>query len=160
MIGSLVVTLPASFKGGALIVEHGGEMATYRSSKTSLSFVAFYADCRHQIRPIKSGHRIVLTYNLLLDGETDTAATDVIPGVLDALARCIDEHFTTPVPSRRGISSHGLRRSSRAAGLPTQPRVHGARLELVAPQARRRDARCDVAGGGKALRLRHRPGAR
>lgn len=102
MVGSLVVTLPSSFKGGALVVEHGGEVATYRSSKESLSFVAFYADCRHQIRPVKSGYRVVLTYNLLLDGETATAATtEAAPGAVDALAQCLDEHFTTPVPSPR-----------------------------------------------------------
>ncbi|HSH61103.1 MAG TPA: 2OG-Fe(II) oxygenase, partial [Acidimicrobiales bacterium] len=102
MVGSLVVTLPSSFKGGALVVEHGGEVATYRSSKESLSFVAFYADCRHQIRPVKSGYRVVLTYNLLLDGETVTAATtEAAPGAVDALAQCLDEHFTTPVPSPR-----------------------------------------------------------
>ncbi len=33
MVGSLVVTLPSSFKGGALVVEHRGEAATYRSAK-------------------------------------------------------------------------------------------------------------------------------
>lgn len=44
MVGSLVVTLPSSFTGGALVVEHGGQRVTYRGSKTSLSFVAFFAD--------------------------------------------------------------------------------------------------------------------
>ena len=43
MIGTLVVTLPSDSQGGALVVQHGGESVTYRSSKTSLSFVAFYA---------------------------------------------------------------------------------------------------------------------
>lgn len=101
MVGSLVVTLPSSFTGGALVVEHGGETTTYRSSKKSLSFVAFYADCRHQIRPVKSGYRIVLTYNLVLHGETATPAVEAAPESIDALARCLDEHFTMPVPSTR-----------------------------------------------------------
>jgi len=100
MVGSLVVTLPSSFKGGALVVEHRGATATYRSSKKSISFVAFYADCRHQVQPIKSGYRTVLTYNLLLKGETAAAvASEAPPGAVDAVARCLDEHFTTPVPS-------------------------------------------------------------
>lgn len=101
MVGSLVVNLPSSFTGGALVVEHGGESSTYRSSKKSLSFVAFYADCRHQIRRVKSGYRIVLTYNLLLDGETATAAIEAAPESVDALTRCLDEHFTTPLVSPR-----------------------------------------------------------
>lgn len=74
MVGSLVVTLPSTLRGGALVVEHGGETATYRGSRKSLSLVAFYADCFHQIRPVTSGYRIVLTYNLLLRGDT-TAMT-------------------------------------------------------------------------------------
>src|SRR5207244_1024678 len=45
MVGSLVVTLPSSFKGGALVVRHAGMSATYRSPKKSLSLVAFSADC-------------------------------------------------------------------------------------------------------------------
>ena len=97
MIGSLVVTLPSSFKGGALVVEHGGETATYRSSKL-LSFVAFYADCHHQVKPVRSGHRIVLTYNLLLRGETTAAPA---PALAEELARTLDDHFATPLPSPR-----------------------------------------------------------
>ncbi|MGH9182284.1 MAG: 2OG-Fe(II) oxygenase [Acidimicrobiales bacterium] len=102
MVGSLVVTLPTSFTGGALVVEHRGEKARYRSSKKSLSFVAFYADCRHEIQPVKSGCRIVLTYNLVLRGETATAAmAEASPATVNALARCLDEHFTTPIPPPR-----------------------------------------------------------
>ena len=69
MIGTLVVTLPSSHTGGELIVEHGGESIAYRSPKDSLSFVAFYADCRHEVRPVKSGYRVTLTFNLLARSE-------------------------------------------------------------------------------------------
>ncbi len=41
MIGTLVVTLPSAHTGGELIVEHGGESVACRSSKDSLSVVAF-----------------------------------------------------------------------------------------------------------------------
>jgi len=96
MLGSLVVTLPSSFTGGALVIEHGGESATYRSSK-NISFVAFYADCRHQVRPVRTGHRIVLTYNLLLQGEAvGGAGGEAGSELVDAAARCLDEHFSTP----------------------------------------------------------------
>jgi len=109
MVGSLVVTLPSSFKGGALVVEHRGQAATYRSAKGKLSFVAFYADCRHQLRPVTSGHRIVLTYNLILRpgaGGLGGAAAGASPAAdhpeaVDAAARCLDEHFTTPLPAPR-----------------------------------------------------------
>jgi hypothetical protein len=102
MVGTLVVTLPGSFKGGALVVEHGGEKATYRGSQKALSFVAFYADCLHEVKPVKDGHRVVLTYNLLLDGggAADAGATGSTATV-DALAPRLREHFETPRPPRR-----------------------------------------------------------
>ena len=94
MIGTLVVTLPSASKGGVLVVEHVGRTATYRSSKELLSFVAFYADCRHHVRPVTSGYRLVLTYNLLLEGDTvASAAGQADPGLAAELARCLDEHF-------------------------------------------------------------------
>ncbi len=94
MIGTLVVTLPSASTGGVLVVEHAGQTATYRSSKESLSFVAFYADCRHHVRPVSSGYRVVLTYNLLLKGDTVAAAADrADPGLTAELAGCLNEHF-------------------------------------------------------------------
>jgi hypothetical protein len=94
MIGTLVVTLPSPSTGGVLVVEHGGRTATYRSSKESLSFVAFYADCRHHVRPVTSGYRVVLTYNLLVRGDTvASAAGRTDPGLAGDLARCLEEHF-------------------------------------------------------------------
>lgn len=41
MIGTLVVTLPSAFEGGAIVVEHQGDQITYRASKRPLSFIAF-----------------------------------------------------------------------------------------------------------------------
>ncbi len=100
MVGSLVVTLPGAFKGGALVVDHGAERATYLSSKDRLSFVAFYTDCRHEIRRVRSGHRIVLTYNLLLQGEAaTTTVAEPAPETRDALDACVRDHFATPVPA-------------------------------------------------------------
>ncbi len=97
MVATLVVTLPGAFKGGSLLIRHGGETVTYRSTKRTLSFVAFYADCRHEIRPVRSGHRVVLTYNLLLRGEPDVCASS---DSVDALAAELRAHFATPPPSR------------------------------------------------------------
>jgi hypothetical protein len=63
MIGTLVVTLPSPFRGGANVIQHQGEKATFRASRQPLSFLAFYADCRHEVRPVTEGYRIVLTYS-------------------------------------------------------------------------------------------------
>ena len=102
MVASLVVTLPSSLKGGSLVVEHRGETATYRGSEQMLSLVAFYADCRHQIRPVHAGHRIVLTYNLLLRGGGAATTFKAAPGAVEALAGCLRQHFATPPRQRSG----------------------------------------------------------
>ena len=100
MVGTLVVTLPSTFKGGTLVVEHQGESASYRGSKKQLSFVAFYADCRHELRPVKEGYRIVLTYNLMLDTREVTSHPRNLEAELaiDAVAEGLREHFETPLP--------------------------------------------------------------
>jgi 2OG-Fe(II) oxygenase superfamily len=101
MVGSLVVTLPSSFTGGDLVVHSGTGTKRFRSSKTALSLVAFYADCRHEIQRVRSGYRMLLTYNLLLRGEPTTAVSaDVDAATVDGVASCLDEHFTTPIERR------------------------------------------------------------
>ena len=95
MIGTLVVTLPSNYTGGELVVKHNGERKSYRGSKTALSLVAFYADCRHEVLKVRSGYRITLTYNLLLHGDTSRPEGD--EGTVAELAGLLREHFSTPV---------------------------------------------------------------
>jgi hypothetical protein len=96
MIGTLVVTLPSRYTGGELMVGHNEEWKAYRGSKTALSLVAFYADCRHEVLRVMSGYRITLTYNLLLHGDTNRPAGE--EGAAAELADLLREHFRTPVP--------------------------------------------------------------
>src|SRR5580693_1097781 len=96
MVGTLVVTLPSSYAGGELMVAHNEEWKAYRGSKTALSLVAFYADCRHEVLRVKSGYRITLTYNLLLHGDTSRPEGD--DGTVAELADLLREHLSTPVP--------------------------------------------------------------
>jgi hypothetical protein len=65
-------------------------------SKTALSLIAFYADCRHEVLRVESGYRITLTYNMLLHGDTSRPAGD--DGTVAELADLLREHFSTPVP--------------------------------------------------------------
>ena len=95
MVGTLVVTLPSSYAGGELMVGLGEEWKAYRGSKTALSLVAFYADCRHEVLKVTSGYRIALTYNLLLHGDTSRPYGD--EGAVAELADLLREHFSTPV---------------------------------------------------------------
>lgn len=99
MIGTLVVTLPSNFSGGEIVVRHHDEKVTFRGSGKGLGLIAFYADCHHEVRPVKSGYRIVLTYNLLLTKERDAALT-VAPEHVDALEAGVRAFFRTASPAR------------------------------------------------------------
>ena len=57
MIGTLVVTLPSAFTGGAIVIENQEERVSFRGSASQLTFIAFYADCHHEVRPVKDGDR-------------------------------------------------------------------------------------------------------
>jgi len=92
MVGTLVVSLPSTHTGGELVIDHAGESRTHRASKEQLTLLAFYADCRHEVRPVRSGYRVTLTFNLLADAEAATPET----GPTTELALCLTEHFTTP----------------------------------------------------------------
>lgn len=100
MVATLVVTLPSSYAGGELMVEQNGERKAYRGSKTALSLVAFYADCRHEVLKVTSGYRITLTYNLLLHGDTSRPEGD--EGTAGELADLLREHFSTPTTRYQG----------------------------------------------------------
>jgi len=136
MVGTLVVMMPSAFKGGALVIEHGGEKVTYRGSKKSLSLIAFYADCHHEVRPVTEGYRVALTYNLMLEhGGVVTAsshATHGRPATIAALGELLREHFETPLPAR-AARLPGLRdrRLSRHTG--SSPSASGAGAESRRP---------------------------
>jgi hypothetical protein len=95
MIGTLVVTLPSAYAGGELMIGRGEDWKAYRGSRDSLSLVAFYADCQHEVLKLKSGYRITLTYNLMLRGDT-SPRQEGDAGTVTELADLLREHFAAP----------------------------------------------------------------
>ncbi|WP_327350067.1 2OG-Fe(II) oxygenase [Streptomyces sp. NBC_01321] len=67
MVGTLVVSLPSHHTGGELVVSHAGRSVVHQASREKLTFAAFYADCLHEVKPVKSGYRVTLTMNLLAE---------------------------------------------------------------------------------------------
>ena len=69
MIATLSISLPVAGEGGELLVRHRGcEIAAdmHAEEPSELAFAAFYADCSHEVRPVTSGHRLSLVFNLCL----------------------------------------------------------------------------------------------
>ncbi|KAF7310337.1 Fe2OG dioxygenase domain-containing protein [Mycena indigotica] len=72
MVGSLVIVLPTEHQGGQLNLSHGQNSFTFDSAiqlagkNGSIAYIAFFSDVTHAVEPVIAGHRVTLTYNLLL----------------------------------------------------------------------------------------------
>lgn len=102
MVATLVVSLPSVHTGGELVVDDGGRERVYHASRDELTLVAFYADRRHEVRPVRSGHRISLTFNLLATSPAEPES----PQPVSRAAALLTEHFTTSISSRSGGRDH------------------------------------------------------
>jgi hypothetical protein len=91
MVGTLAVVLPSVHHGGQLVVEHHGEQREFGGSASRLELVAFYADCRHQAKPVRKGHRVVLTYELYAKADVLPAKTE-----LEVVERALVDFFRRP----------------------------------------------------------------
>ena len=77
MIGTLVVSLPTEGSGGELVVTHMGREEVIDlcvDDVGTLAFAAFYADCTHETRPLRTGHRVSVVFNLILGGADSAEA--------------------------------------------------------------------------------------
>jgi hypothetical protein len=139
MIGTLVVSLPSSHTGGELVIEHNNETVAYQASATEVSVAAFYADCRHEVKPVRTGYRVTFACDLLLDSDP-AGEVPAEPSAKAAryLTRAL-HHQGLPVERRRSGAAEPAR-------LPAGPRVHPARAELGPAQGRRRRTGPALAG--------------
>jgi predicted 2-oxoglutarate/Fe(II)-dependent dioxygenase YbiX len=81
MFATLVIVLPSLYTGGELVLRHKEREVTLDlrcSDPSEVSFAAFYADCLHEVRPVTSGCRLTLVYNLLRRSD-DRGGTNQVP---------------------------------------------------------------------------------
>ncbi|KAM5535777.1 hypothetical protein V8D89_010591 [Ganoderma adspersum] len=70
MFASLVIVFPTPHEGGALVLRHGNKEFTFDAAAAlsgrtnSIAYIAFFSDVEHEVLPVRSGHRVTLTYNL------------------------------------------------------------------------------------------------
>ncbi len=90
MFGTLIVGLPAQHTGGELLVSFDGKTKEIDFAEPTrqykIPFAAFYADCEHEIKPIKSGHRVCLVYNLVQTKGKQAVQIHKLGGYVDKLA--------------------------------------------------------------------------
>ncbi len=67
MFATLIIVLPSFYTGGELVIRHQGREVRVDprcDEPSEAGFVAFYADCIHEVLPTTSGCRLTLVYNL------------------------------------------------------------------------------------------------
>jgi hypothetical protein len=68
MFASLIIILPSKFEGGQVHVSHGNDKDVFDISPTSeftISALAWYTDVIHEVKPVTSGYRLAVSYNLV-----------------------------------------------------------------------------------------------
>lgn len=114
MFATLVVCLPSQHTGGALEVTHDGEtwsMDLSPDSAYGLQYAAFYADCLHEVKPVQSGYRVCLVYNLVKPRgrlQAPRPSAHVQP-VADALAAVLRHRVKVAIPLGHEYTEAGLR---------------------------------------------------
>jgi hypothetical protein len=67
MFATMALVLPSTHGGGELVVKHAGRetaLDLHPEEPSEIGFAGFYADCVHELRPVTTGFRVTLVYNL------------------------------------------------------------------------------------------------
>ena len=108
MVATLVVVLPSSFQGGELVIRHDGEDRTIDfgggEEPFRIHYAAFYADCEHEVRPLRAGHRLCLIYNLTLSQSTKRIAAPPISGPIERLRQILKDGAAESTPHKLVIT--------------------------------------------------------
>ncbi len=118
MVATLVIILPSPHIGGDLIVQHKQHSSCFESESImpiSLKCAAFYADCQHEVKSVKQGYRIALTYNLVLESKSENKVKHHNPELIGALKEYFANGLEHSDPSSlvylldHSYSEHSLR---------------------------------------------------
>ena len=98
MFATLVIVLPSIYTGGELIIRHNNREVTLdlcsEEASEVVSFAAFYADCVHEVKPVTSGCRLTLVYNLLRQGAGQLPEPPGYEAERDAIAALLQQWVT------------------------------------------------------------------
>ncbi|KAF7789415.1 hypothetical protein EIP86_000359 [Pleurotus ostreatoroseus] len=92
IFATIVIVLPSKFTGGSVHVSHGDTSAIYDCGSISdchTSITACYTDVMREIRPITSGYRLALFYNVIHTTNSPRPALSDITKALDALRQVL-----------------------------------------------------------------------
>ncbi|KAJ3889322.1 hypothetical protein GG344DRAFT_78922 [Lentinula edodes] len=68
MFATIIIVLPSPYTGGQVHVSHSSSQQVFSFDSNSLlstAVMAWYTDVQHEVKPITSGYRLALSYNLV-----------------------------------------------------------------------------------------------
>ncbi|KAK7470418.1 hypothetical protein VKT23_001844 [Stygiomarasmius scandens] len=68
MFATIIIVLPSEYTGGELVLSHADSSKTFDFSSESLLstiVMAWYTDVFHEVKPVTSGYRLALSFNLV-----------------------------------------------------------------------------------------------
>ncbi|KAF8844491.1 hypothetical protein BDN67DRAFT_962852 [Paxillus ammoniavirescens] len=86
MFATIIVVLPSQYSGGQVHLTHGPSQKIFDPSSSSTfttSVLAWYTDVYHEVKPVTSGFRLALSYNLI---HTSSSIPPSIPNMTNAVA--------------------------------------------------------------------------
>jgi hypothetical protein len=92
MVLTLVLVWPCAHLGGHLVLHQGDDVHRFQSEHLhtdQIQWCAFYADCHHEVRPVQQGHRVALTFNVVLHTDSTQTKTAHSP----VLQAALQQHF-------------------------------------------------------------------
>lgn len=98
MFGTMIIGLPSQYTGGELEIHFEGVTAiadfAQNPNPYSINYAAFYADCDHEVKPLRSGYRVCLAYNLVQEKAAKKIAVQSIQSHAAELAKILIKHQT------------------------------------------------------------------
>ncbi|KAH8752277.1 hypothetical protein F5883DRAFT_351430, partial [Diaporthe sp. PMI_573] len=92
MFATLVICLPSEHTGGTVCLQHGEdliELCTAESSEFNSYYLAWYTDVTHEIKPVETGYRWVLTYNLIMDCRSSCLSASALDSQIENLVEAL-----------------------------------------------------------------------
>lgn len=103
MIGTIVLSLTSDYTGGSLVVMHQNQKKTFDLKEKEWVFL--YGNCEHEILPVESGTRIVLTYRVYSDYSANSLLSVVSKDTKAIVDKFIQNLIETCINSKDDESS-------------------------------------------------------
>ncbi|KAK4196597.1 hypothetical protein QBC40DRAFT_268358 [Triangularia verruculosa] len=99
MFGTLVIGLPSAHQGGDLVVKHRDVTKIFKTSETQPSMACWFSDVTHEVLPVTSGIRWVLTFNLAISQQVQRPSAAMNEPGLDGVRNALHAWLESRRPS-------------------------------------------------------------